>query len=398
MFMKRATTYLFFNFLITFIIQSSEQYLFLNQIIDSARFNHPILIMYNTVVKNDQLSIFNYVQNTELSLKQGYIYSPNKESEWKIRQQFNIPVDFKNKKLFYNEHEKLTTTQKSITEKTIFAEIKKAYYECLFQHLRFKIVSEITANYENFLEKYFLKNSKNNLTEINELALLFEKEKLIVQENESYHDLLKAESKLRNLANLKNYTLPADTSLEIYEIEPMTSTLTRTPANLFNSMYESQLKIVDLNIKSKKNDNYPRFYIEYAYRQSWNKQNFSWWQIGILLQLSQYFNNKEIQNAKLEKQQLNYVIDKNILTIKHDCDSIIIMLNKLFTIINHYRRVIIPISQKIESIIINNILEDKNIPITDFQLYIQSQLKIVEYYEYIKNYNTHAISLELYAY
>jgi len=220
----------------------------------------------------------------------------------------------------------------------------------------------------------------------------------LLKTQDSYYDWLEAQNQLQYLAGISVLPIPADTSLELYQIEPISDTITRTPARLFYNAYRAKIQYEDSYASWLKKTQWPTIFFDLSIRNNASRQNLMAWQVGIRIPLTMISNNPLYHNAIINKKTSEYEWQKQKEEIAYRSESLIIQLNKYFARVNFYRNRILPTIQKNAFQKLSEVLDNKlgiAVGLHDFLLW---QTYYVDYLTAIYEYNKLAVELELLAY
>ncbi len=377
-------------------VEAQEQRLTLQQIIDSVKINHPLIKSYELNSKFYKQPFAIPIPPTEVIFRNGYLYGINKELELRIRQEFGSPFQWNIQKSLNQSASLLETHMSTLKQMELIADIKKKYYECLFFQVKHNTLKHIIKTLEFFYESSgWMTNDSNEIEKLKIEQLI---NKWVVLTDDTYHERLYSENKLVHSAMLFNYTVPADTILELYQIEPVATAETRTPATFYKTLSIDKKNYAQLTYKMKKAALYPSFFAGYQVRNHGNKNYFSSWEFGVRVPMYWKDFKNEIDKASLAIQLAEYDQLLNESEIEKNTANLLVLLNKYFVHLNHLRNYALTGAQKIENLLINKVIDNKIITYSDFEIYLNYQEQIIDYYETINKYNQAAIELELYAY
>jgi cobalt-zinc-cadmium resistance protein CzcA len=372
-------------------LKGQELTLSLNQLLDSAMANRAELKISGIQIEANNYAIpIKEFENTEISYRSGYLYSLTQQNEWNIRQDFAFPLKWSINKRLQESNKQLEMSKTELLRKQITAEVKIAYFTCLYQYIyyqRMQYVMGILSKIVNSLNKDSLDNEI--MTRINEWS---------IKADDSYYNLLDAQNDLKYAACLSVDPLPGDTVLELYQIIPASDTSTRTPARLFQAIHQSEARQQNDKIKLSQTNFYPSLYIGYSIRQEVDNSNHSAWQVGIKLPLFWKNNSNEYKKCQLERNEIELEWIKQKAEIDRTTEKLIIQMNKYFSKINHLRNFILPNIDREEYSLANNLFENNFIAVTELESFFNVQNFYFEYYNSVYQYNINAVELEIYAY
>lgn len=399
MFLQRHLAYicimLFLVFFAQIKIQAQEQQLTLQQIIDSVKLKHPF-IKSNDLKLNEKNPFYTILPSTEVLFRNGYLYGLSKESEYIIRQEFGSPMLWNIQNSLNKSSLKLEFDVAVLKQMELIAEVKKYYYESICLRLKHNTLKHTIRTLQFFYETSgWATNDSNELEKLKIEQLI---NKWVIIADDVYHEKLYSENQLVHTAMLYNYTIPADTVLELYQIEPVANSNTRTPATLFKTILTDKESYTQLMYKYKKAESYPSLFAGYQIRNTGNKNYFSSWEIGIRVPVLWQGIKNETQKAALSLKIAEYNKSIDESEIEKQTANLLVLLNKYFVHLNHLREFSLPGAQKIENILINKMIDNETITYSDIELYLKYQEQIIDFYETINKYNQAAIELELYAY
>lgn len=398
--MKNTTTFLFvlFNF-ISLLAQDTEQRLTLKQILDSAKQKHPSIARKALEVKASEKNQKSYLdfQPLEISYSQGNLYNASTDKVLEFKQNFGSPLSFATQKELLKTDLAFRSAEQQLLEKQIFAEIKKAYFQCQYYIELGKLFQQ---EFELYLRAYnlFLIDDTLKSPNIERLMISTALAESEMNNRTAYNHLISAQNQLLHASFLEVETLPVDTVFEIYEITASTDKSSRTPAHLYNNLWDLRHKQTAQQYKISKSKFAPSFFAGYSINTINGQSGFNYWSIGIAIPILAFSQASELQKSKInlqisrleliEKRSENDAITANMLT----------KMNLYFERINYHYDVALQQSFELLSIA-DDQLKTNPYPLEKFLWSVNKAFSIrKDYLQNILQYNLIAADLELYAY
>jgi len=386
-------------FTVTFGIIGQEQRLTLNQIIDSAFIKHPKLVTARLSKDGAQLEKRQSLDigRTEFSYQKGYLYSNTKGSEFEVRQNLGSPFSWKANMDVATQKIQEANASYSLLEKQVVAEIKKAYYECVFRDLKYRLLKQ----QQGILLNLFHNDSSTLLDTTFALDRILIENMVansLSQTDMAFNDMLIAENNLVRVSFLDNETIPLDTTMEMYQLIPASDTATRTPARLYMAAVSSNYYMQKSKLKLAKTQFLPQLFIGYKNLGISGHQNLSSWQVGITVPLFFTSKNANVNQARNELLQSENERRWQETEIQATASNLMVLLNKDFERLNYFYNYALEQSTRIEKGVEDKVQRDKKVCSADFQNLIKAFEIKLDYFTTLNRYNQNAIELEVYAY
>ncbi|MCX7987059.1 MAG: hypothetical protein N2662_08980 [Bacteroidales bacterium] len=368
-----------------------EYSLTLNQLIDSALYNRADfrierLIKQQQLLKNSGSPFL----STELSIRNGYLYSTAREQEIRFRQELGTPAQWFGNVELKNQLDVKYSNDSIIKAKQLIAHVKQSYFLCVYRYALYRHYQKV-MELINRLGKEIPFDSLDN-----EITLLYSEWLLKLQD--SYYDWLDAQNELRYASGLSVIPIPVDSVPELYQIEPAPDTSTRTPARLFYNAYLAQIRYNNEYIRNLRYAHWPALFIDLSVRSNENRKNYMAWQIGFRIPLESLFTSNQSDLLVVENKKAEYQWLKQKSEIDYRSERIIIQMNKCFARVNFYRNNTLPQVEKETYQIINQVLDNEKKMQEVLKSIISWQKYYLEYLNSIYEYNSLAAELEILAY
>ncbi len=372
----------------------------LKQIIDSALNNHP-------EIKNAELKIISaktHVKGipdfkpTEINYERGQMFTSFKDDKIEIRQNFGSPFTWNSKAFYEKTLIDLQEMEASLIKAQITNRVKAAYYDCIYEMNRLKVLDNQKALFSNLLKQVDLhfKNYASGLLEKTIAETLIAE--IISQSDQSYNDYLIAKNNLIKEAYLNSDFEPMDEDLELYEITFPIDTSNHVQINLLSNYYNQCYSLADASVKLENSKFYPEFTAGYFDQSINGTKGFTGFQVGIVAPLWFFPQSAKRKEAVLQKQIANNERDWQKFYVKNNSEKLRIELNKQFERLNYFYDFALKQADTIEDLAIKQLKADS----LKHDEYIQNINKAynirLEYLETLNKYNQAAIELELYSY
>ena len=393
---------IFFIILFPTIIYSQDdtvvKRLTLKQLIDSAFTNHPEIknAELNIVSAKSQNKIFPDIKPTEINYERGQMFSAYIDDKLEIKQNFGSPFTWKSKASYARNLVDLKKSEALLTKAQISNRIKAAYYECIYEMNRIKILDDQKALYSELLHIVDLHYKSCDTDKLeksiaeNQLALI------ISRSDEAYNDYLLAKNNLVKEAYINSDFEPVDEDLDMYQIEFSTDTLNPTRVNILSDYYSQQSSLATASVKLANSKFYPEISAGYFNQSINGEKNFTGFQIGLVMPLwfiPQAANRRE---ALAQKQIAENELNWQKFNIKNNSEKLKIKLNKYFERLNYFYDFALKNADTLETLALKKLKAD-SLNTNEYLQSISTAYDIrLEYLETLKKYNQAAIELELY--
>jgi heavy metal efflux system protein len=378
---------------------STLTFLSLKQIIDSALTNHP-------EIKNAELEILSAksgfngaydIKPIEIQYERGQRYSSTIDYKLEIQQNFGSPVTWIAGVSYSKNLVSLKESKSRLVKVQIINRIKAAYYDCIYEINRIKILdsqNEILAGLVKKIDTLYKNNDTGNFEKILAQSQLAE---LISQSDEAYNNYLISKNNLSREAYLNSDFDLFDEQLELYEIAISTDTSQVDQFNLLSDYYRKHCSLANASLKLENSKFYPEITAGY-FNQSIDKgKRFTGFQVGLVAPLWFIPQMTKRKNAIIKKQTAQNEFDLQKFNAQNNSEKLRIELNKYFEKLNYYYDFALAHADTLERMAIKQI---NKLPV-NINEYIQSigiayNIRL-GYLETLNNYNQAAIELELYS-
>ena len=392
--------FLILLYLLTFeFLLSQEQRLTLAQVLDSAQLKHPafrVAQLKVEAVASIQKTYLDFYP-THFNYAQGKIFGNRTDSRFEINQFLGSPFLMASQKKMLSSSLKTVQNEQQLSVFLALANVKKAYYACLYSLELSKLYVEEYQVFNAGVNFYILNDSsvEGSIDKLMLETSLLEAEKFA---NTAYNDLIQAQNNLAQAAFLDIETMPADTVFEIYEIAPVSSSETRTPASLYNNIYKSKTESARNQWSLSKAAFLPRFCVNYTNQSIMGQSGFQYWSLGISLPLFPFVESSKKQKSLLDLKiaELEWEVQRS--QFDATTANLLTEMNKLFETINFYY----DFGLKQSSTLLHAAkeqMERGSIDVPKFIWAVQKSYSLRrQYLQTIHEYNQKAIELEVYAY
>jgi cobalt-zinc-cadmium resistance protein CzcA len=386
-------------FTITLFIIGQEQRLGLNQIIDSAFLKHPKLA--NARLSKDWIQFEKRqsidIGRTEIIYQKGYLYSNTQGSEFEVRQNLGSPFSWKANMDVANQKYAEANASFRLLEKQVVADIKKAYYECVFRDLKYRLLKQQQGILLNLLHNDSITLIDTTFA-LDRILMENMVSDALSRTDMAFNDMLIAENNLVRVAFLDNETIPLDTTMEMYQLIPASDTATRTPARLYMAAISSNYQIQKARLKQAKSQYFPQLFVGYKTLDFAQQHNLSSWQVGITVPLVFTSQSANVNKARNELLQAENDQRWQETEVQATASNLMVLLNKDFERLNYFYNYALEQSARIEAGVEGKIKRERKSCATDFQNLIKAFEIKLDYFETLNRYNQNAIALEVYAY
>ena len=202
--------------------------------------------------------------------------------------------------------------------------------------------------------------------------------------------------KLFQLMATQDTYLPADTTLELYSIQPARGGEDKFYPARSMELYQSNVLVQKEKIGVEKSTFFPELSIGYF---NWNvtqNYHFQGFQLGMTLPVWYYPNVQKVKQAKLLAQMAQNEADKQESSLKTKIDNLRTQLDKIFVEISYYRENALRLAEMQDERAVKAMSREQE----GFDRYIQDMEQSLQtklnYLEAVKSYNMAAIELEFY--
>ena len=370
------------------MVTGQEKVFTLPQLIDSA-LSRPVVLRIDSFPVSHKQS-WQFWRPVEISYRKGYLYSSEVEQEWRIRQELESPVRWIDGERLEKEAVQWIAADSVLQVKQFVAALKKTYFLCVFRYAQYSHYRRVLDMVDRWLNQIPM-DSLDGETE-----RLYAEWWLKLQD--SYFDWLEAQNDLRYRAGLTVSPIPADTIPELYQIEPIPDTLTRTPARLFFNVYDAQMKYETRYWQWMKHGRWPSLFFDVSLRSNPSHHDLMAWQVGVRIPLALWISPEKSDNAYLRLRKTELGWQKKKESIEYQSERLIILMNKHFARINHFRNRVLPQMERETYRIVSQVLDEKAMLTDGVARFLSWQSYYSDYLKAIYEYNCLAAELELLAY
>jgi cobalt-zinc-cadmium resistance protein CzcA len=390
----RSFLFLFLLICFSFRVYSQTQQLKLKQCIDSAKQNLPSLQLASA--NRDEAKNMAPSRNfsSEFSVKNGYLYNDQKGTELNLRQYADWPGNWQLQNRYSSTYSELASAQYNLEEKQVFATVKSAYYNALGAHLKLSMINNLLSEMMEAVKNDTSWLFNDTILDADYMALHDMLAQWQLKKEMAYDELIIADTKLKNASGLKLETEPMDSTIQMYELEPIPSGNTRAPANLLKTVEKTKIKANDIKMKMSKNEALPSFFVGYKYLNVSGSNGLHAWEAGIRVPI---FSGKT-KDAKAQ-QKINLLqSEKAMLEIQTEVDELLARMNQCFDRINFYYDFGRQQARKYNEAARQYIVRNGKADINYMNLLVKREQYYFDYIEALNLYNQYAIRFEVYAY
>lgn len=326
----------------------------------------------------------------ELSYRKGYLYSTAVEQEWRVRQELLSPVRWLDKGNIKKYMTASVRADSMLRAKQRVADVKKTYFLCVYRYALYNHYRRVMDMADRLLGGVPLDSMDETIGR--------EYSAWLLKLQDSYFDWLEAQNELRRAAGLQSSPIPADTVPELYQIEPIPDTLTRTPARLFYNAFQAQLKYEESYAQWNRHSRWPSLFFDVSLRNVTNRQNLMAWQVGVRIPLASWLGDQQSRDTGYRRYRAEYEWQKQKATIDYQSERLIILMNKRFAQVNYYRNRILPLMERETYRLVNQMFDDQSALSEYLSNFLSWQSYYSDYLNAIYEYNCLAAELEVLAY
>jgi heavy metal efflux system protein len=371
----------------------------LKQVVDSAKANNPRLLNEALRPKFYELKgSGSDLHSTEINYSYGNIYSTRIDKSLSISQNFGSPVAWFAQKAFRKQMQKLGTAESELNSKLIIASVKAAYFNSVYCKQKLNLLKDVLSACAENYPFDSIQSEKNDSLILEKIYCESALSDLEINYNAAYNDYLISKNNLVQQAFLNKEAEPANSQLEMYELEVNSDTSTRTPSNLYRNLYLQQYLLANKKVKLEKSKFFPEIKAGYSFNSINGANGFSVWQVGISLPIWFCEQNTKVKGAKLEQQFAQNEFNWQHSNIDATTANLLTEMNKYFEQISYFDGYSLKQAQSLIDIS-KRLFEAKKISYYKHIQNIQAAYKVkLNYLDAIINYNLKAIELEVYAY
>lgn len=386
--MKHSVGFLMIFLFFEIVVGGQERVFTLPQLIDSA-LAYRVDYGKDSFTDQHNLSVQLW-RPVEISYRKGYLYSLEVEQEWRVRQEFESPVRWFDKDRIKKYALGWSVADSLLRLKQSVAALKKSYFLCVYRYAQYSHYRRVLDMVDRWLNAIPADSMEG------EIDRVYAEWWLKLQD--SYYDWLEAQNELRYRAGLAVLPIPADTVPELYQIEPVPDTSTRTPARLFFNAYVAQHRYETAHMLWLKHGQWPSLFFDVSLRSGSSHQNRMAWQVGVRIPMATWLNSKHSVNPGRRRNIAEYEWQKRKAAIDFQSEKLIILMNKRFAQVMHYRNRVLPQMERETYRIVNQMLDDKAMLRECISKFLLWQVYYNDYLNAIYEYNCLAAELEVLAY
>ncbi|MGC8804238.1 MAG: hypothetical protein ACP5PS_10805 [Bacteroidales bacterium] len=373
------------------VVGAQEKVFTLQQLIDSALANRMVFSPEDSRLQNTMANgTDGLFMPIEISYRRGHLYSLEVEQEWRIRQELQSPVRWLDMGRIKTDMIASFRADSLLKEKQRIAAVKKTYFLCVYRYALYNHYRRVM----DMVDRMLVGIPQDSLDE----TVVWHYSEWLLRLQDSYFDWLEAQNELRGAVGLQIFPIPADTVPELYQIEPVPDTLTRTPARLFYNALQAQLKYKDSQEQRDRHGYWPSFFIDVSIRNGINRQNLMAWQVGVRIPLASWFNDRQLNVSDSRRFRAEYEWQKQKEFIDYQSERLIILMNKRFAQVNYYRNRILPRMERDTYGLVNQMFDDQSVLSESVSKFLSWQSYYTDYLNAIYEYNCLAAELEVLAY
>ena len=371
----------------------------LKQIIDSALSNHPEIINaeLETVSAKTQVKGALKIQPTEINYERGQRFSSLTDDKLEVQQNFGSPFTWRSEFNYANSFVGLKESKVRLTKAQVINRIKAAYYDCIYEMNRIKLLDsqrEIYSELAKKIDTLFKISDSRQLEKITAESKLAE---LISQSDEAYNDYLISKNSLIREAYLRSDFELSDVELEMYEIEFPVDTSQKIQLNLLSDYYNQHCMLAKASLKLENSKYYPEITAGYFNQSINGSKRFAGFQIGLIAPLWFFTQTSKRDEAIVKKQIAENELNWQKFNTKNASEKLRIVLNKCFEKLNYYYDYALNQADSIENIAIKQFSSSPAVLNECIQSIGIAYSVRLGYLETLNKYNQAAIELELYS-
>jgi cobalt-zinc-cadmium resistance protein CzcA len=368
------------------------------QLVDSVIQNHPLLKNSSLQVSLTQSLTSVNIQPSQITYHKGQLYSATADSRIDFIQPLGSPLQWYANKKYNKTLENTAYAESELLKRQLISKAKLAYFESVYRKERYSLLKSQIQVFSDIFEDslYYVQNDEKALFEKTMAA--YKIADLESQSDEAYTNLIISRNNLVNDGCLSQESQTADTSLFMFEIEVNSDTATRAPANYFKKYHSSIYQTAVAKTKFEGAKFSPEFQVGVFNQSIAGRVGYNGWQIGIRFPLWPLPVINSYKSAKIEKQMAENSMNWQYSQLELVTSNLIAELNKYFDKLTYFQDYSLNSADLIEDSAVKKLkqgLIDRNTFLQSIEMAYKIRL---DYIETLRNYNSKAIELEIYAY
>lgn len=373
-----------------------QKYISLNQAIEQMVNNNPhaknaqLRVESAEAGKNSALEF----QPTEFSFYSGQLNSSVNDTYFEVNQNFGSPLSHYYKGKANKESINQAKTQHEITINELIAETKSTWFEWVFAQNKLALTEEELKIYEESAGQLFDDSVKTTIDSSSLAAIQSRYADIQTRNFQAAQDYKLATNQIRRLLFTTENIAPADTTLEMYAINPRTSGPDKFYPATHIRFYDQNLQLKKWEANYERAKLFPEITAGYFNQQIDRVKGFEGIMIGLNVPLWFFPQKTKIKQAIINRDIAKNERDYHQFELELRIENLKTELDKLFVQISFYtENVLKQADQKEQSII--SLYKNNTIAVQEmFDEMNSIYSKRLEFLTIVKQYNQIAVELE----
>ncbi len=330
----------------------------------------------------------------QFNYEHGQMNSALIDNAYNISQSFQFPTIYTSNKKVLNENSLLQVHNMEIIRNDIVAGINAAYYNWLMVFEKREILLKLDSIYKDFYRAANLRFKEGESNEMEKVLAQAKYQEVMVLLNEVDADIFIAETKLKQIMNIKGDFVPADTAMiKLSLISDLIDT-TLIKLNPVLDYYRQSISLQDAFLKNQKNRYLPDLQVGYFNMSIDRTPGFQGWYLGVGIPVWVWSNTGRVQAAKIKSLMARNAYDEQNLIMNLELQNLFHEYNKQRKSLVFYEETALDQSKLIMNSASRSYNEGEINYIEFVQLSAEAIDIVVRYLESLNNYNQTVILIK----
>lgn len=334
------------------------------------------------------------IHPTTFTYYYGQLKTSVNDRYFEINQNFGSPLSHYYKGKINKEDLKHAKTQHEITINDLTAQVKSAWFGWVFAQNKLALIEEELKIYEASAGQFFEDSVKTTIDSVSIAALQTKYADIQYRNFEAAQDYKLATNQMKRLLFTTDNIVPADTTLEMYAINPRTSGPDKFYPATHIQLYDQHIQLRKWEAGYERGKLFPEITAGYFNQQIETVKGFEGIMIGLAVPIW-FFPQK----TKIKQALINYNIAKNEreyheFEFELRIENLKIELDKLFVQISYFTENVINQADQQEQSLLNRYKNNAMTPNEFFDAVQSIYSKRLEFLTTLKQYNQTAVELE----